>query len=593
MSHPFAPVSQVYIEGRNAVLLSGRDLRDLDCYPNRDLIGPMLEILRQELRQTHGMALITYSRAEGLNYDPIGLGNQRDRQTIETALRDHQLLEIPQDDQEVAHIVRGIASLSRVSSQSKWSDNREMRFCFLLQFAEHLVPHCNGNPPTDNQLIATELSHITAQSLALQSSGNLLIFHTHDESLIAPLVRTALHPIRLPQPDQIGKQQFLALARRTYTQATLEPGLSWEGVAFLCSNTPNRGLESLLRASHRSQRALTAQELVAQKSADVQAISEQTLTVLNTSSINSDRPLQGINSAYPQSLLEQFAKALAQGNPQMPANVLLVGPPGTGKTEMALLTAKKAGVSAYQMHSPKRGIVGETERLSELQQRVLREWIPNLAFVDEITEAFPLERSEFDGDSGATKAVAATLLTALADESRRGRSLLVATTNCPWRIGAAMRSRFVMIPVLHPLSTDYPAILVATAQKVVNTALSLDPNHPRIAEAGEIFYRKGANPRHIRAALSNALLIKGSLTPETILFAAQDYCIASDQTSAIYSDLWAIAACSSKSFFPWSACLDSYPFPHHLQGLVDLRTGEINRTELENRIEELKPHANV
>ena len=86
---------------------------------------------------------------------------------------------------------------------------------------------------------------------------------------------------------------------------------------------------------------------------------------------------------------------------------------------------------------------------------------------DEITEQFPLEQSEgFDGDSGASRAVMGQLLTSLSDESRRGRALLVATTNCPWRIGAAMRSRFTVIPVLHPLEEDFPGILASIAEQV-------------------------------------------------------------------------------------------------------------------------------
>jgi hypothetical protein len=590
---PFNILYQAYNEGRNALLLSGRNLRDLDCYPKSDRIGPLLGILRQVLREQYGMALISYSRAEGLDYDRLEL-KESDRQVIETTLKTHNLLNIPQNEQELVQIFRGIAGLSRTSTQNlKWSNGQEMRFCLLLQFGEHLTPNSPGTGLLDCQLIAAELSHITAQSLALRSSGNLLIFHTHDESLIYSLVRSALHPIRLPQPDRAAKQYFIQGARQIYTQATLELGLNWEQVAFLCSNTPNRGLESLLRASHRSQRPLTARELVAQKSADVQTISEQTLTVLDTSRVSVETQLRGVNSAFPQSILKQLAKALAQGNPQMPANVLLVGPPGTGKTEMCQHTAKLAGVAAYQMHSPKRGIVGETERLADLQQRVLREWIPNLAFVDEITEALPLERSDFDGDSGATKAVAATLLTALADETRRGVSMLLATTNCPWRMGAAMRSRFTMIPVLHPLPEDYPAIIIATAEKITSPDRSLSPSDPDISTAARIFYAKKANPRHIRAALSNALLLKGTLTPAVILFAAHDCSLVNDEASSIYSDLWAIAVCSSHSFFPWSSSPELYPFPPHLQGLVNLSSGEIDRQELQKRIKELEPHANL
>jgi hypothetical protein len=124
--------------------------------------------------------------------------------------------------------------------------------------------------------------------------------------------------------------------------------------------------------------------------------------------------------------------------------------------------------------------VGETERKARLQQTALREWVPNIAFADEITEMLPLERSDFDGDSGASRAVMAALLTSLSDETRRGKSLLIATTNCPWRMGAAMRSRFVVLPVLHPLKEDYASIVVATAPRIApQTELdAADPHLP-------------------------------------------------------------------------------------------------------------------
>jgi hypothetical protein len=473
------------------------------------------------------------------------------------------------------------------------SNGGDMRVCFWLDFAEDLAPSCTGNP-SDAQIVAAEHGNLLAQSLAMRNNGHAVIWHTHDAALVSSLVRSAVHPIHLPQPIVKEKLIFLQAALRVYDKAKFENELNPENIAFLTSNTPNRGLESIIRASHRGDRLVTAKELVAQKSADVQTESEGTLTVLDTSQVDANQRLQGINSSKPQQLLGKLAKHLADGSPHMPANVLLVGPPGTGKTEMSLAVAKLAGVSAYQMHSPKGGVVGETERKSELQQRIRKEAIPNIAFVDEITEALPLERSDFDGDSGATRAVAAALLTALADESLRGKSLLIATTNCPYRIGAAMRSRFVMIPVLHPLHGDYGAIVVTTALRVdsrVGTSLSVQD--VAIARAADLFCQKGANPRHIRAALSNALLLKGSLSPENILFAAQDFTVPSDRTSSIYADLWAVATCSSKSFFPWSDCLADYPFPDHLEGLVNRFTGEVDRAELERRIEELKPHANL
>lgn len=361
----------------------------------------------------------------------------------------------------------------------------------------------------------------------------------------------------------------------------------------LTVNTPNRGIENLLRASHRGRRVLTAKEISEQKNRDVEQLSEGTLTPLDTASVQNAR-LVGKNVEKPQSILMRLADCLLKGDASMPASVLLAGAPGTAKTDLSKLAAHLGKAPAYEMRSAKGSLVGETERKARLQQQALKDWTPNVAFCDEITEAFPLERSEFDGDSGASRAVSATLLTALSDETRRGRSLLIATTNRPWAMGAAMRSRFTVIPVLFPLLEDFPAILVATAERIA-PASQLSLTAAEIIEAAGIFYQKGANPRHLRSALSNALLLSGKTTfePSDILFAAHDLCATTDFASTVYADLWAIKGCTSRSFLPWSDAPGGYNFPEYLKGIVNEQTGEINETELNKKIAELKPNANV
>lgn len=79
-----------------------------------------------------------------------------------------------------------------------------------------------------------------------------------------------------------------------------------------------------------------------------------------------------------------------------------------------------------------------------------------------------------------------------------------------------MRSCFTLIPVLHPLPEDYPGIILAIAKRVASE-LSVDEEDPRVQQSGRLFYEKGANRRHIRSALSNAMLRYCELTADTIL----------------------------------------------------------------------------
>lgn len=586
------PILKAYTEGHSALRLTGRSLYDFVADDGR--LRPFVEFLRRVLFRDFGMVFINYSLANGLNWFESWITDDSDRQTIRELLRNHHLLEVPPSPNEVVAIVRGIASLSRATTDNlQWKDGRQMRFTICIEFTEHLAPGSLTNgTQTDGQLIVTELVHLTSQSLALRNSGNLILFHGRD-GLVDDLVCSALKHVRLLQPDKEEKQEFLDTALELYTDAALEDGLTKEGVVNLTINTPNRGLEGLVRASHRGRRDLTAKEIAEQKNRDIEQLSEQTLRPLDTDRVK-NLSLAGKNIARPQEILLQLADSLLRGETSMPANVLLAGAPGVAKTDLALLVAERAKAPSYEMLSPKGSMVGDTERRARLQQQILKDGVPNVAFCDEITEAFPLQRSEFDGDSGASRAVTAALLTALSDETRRGRSLLIATTNCPWRMGAAMRSRFTIIPVLFPQAQDFPRIILATANRI-SLGCDFDLDDPQLVQAARIFFQKGANPRHIRSALSNTLILlkKDRFEASDILFAAQDLCSTTDFHSAIYADLWAIKCCSSKAFLPWGASPRDYVFPDYLKDVVSSETGDILVENLNARIREFKPNANV
>lgn len=585
---PLVDVFRAWEDGHAAVLIDGRSLYDLDADAQGKL-RPMHEILRRECRE-RGLLLITYSLAGGMEWDSPSL-DDRERRAVQDALRNQRLADLNVDQNEVVRVIRGVASLARTASTGlRWTSGGDLRFCFLFQFSEHLTPGSLTNgTQTDGQLVAIELANITAQSLALRSSGNLVLFHAR-EGLLDDLVRRVLHHVRLRQPGTEEKARFLTSALSVYPKARFVD-LDPKAVAHLTSNTPNRGLEMLLRASQRSERAITASDIAAQKGRDVVEISEGTLSILDTARVDGVE-LHGTTIDTPLRALLACAAGLKRGDRSTPANVLLAGAPGSGKTDMALLAARAAGVAAYAQLSPKDSLVGSTERRARLQQEILEELAPAVSFIDEVTEAFPLQRTDFDGDSGASKAVTAAMLTALSNENRRGRSLLIGTTNCPWRMAGAMRNRFEVIPVLHPITSDFPGIVVATARRIAPQT-PLDVNDERVQEAARIFYVKGANPRQIRSALSSSMLENTKLTPDLALAAAKDLLSGADRISSIYADLCAIRLTSRLSYLPWSADPKGFPYPPHLQGVVNPSNGEIDDTELNKRIAEFQPHANV
>jgi hypothetical protein len=147
-----------------------------------------------------------------------------------------------------------------------------------------------------------------------------------------------------------------------------------------------------------------------------------------------------------------------------------------------------------------------------------------------------------------------------------------------------------MIPVLTPLLSDYPEIIRSLAHRITRQLMQLDPSALQLA--GEVFFRKRASPRDILGALRSVMVDSGEITDEAVVRAAEDLCLSPDGASTEYADLWAIRACPNKRYYPWYQRETSYPFPDHLQGIL-IAGSDLNVEELDRRIEELKPHANV
>lgn len=579
-------------EDHGAILLHGRGLYDLVWDDGK--IRPLFEAIRRMLYREFGMLLAIYSKANGLNWFEPWITNERDRQTVREAFQKSGLLTLKADANETIAMLRAATQLLRSGTTDlKWQDGRLLRMAICYEFAEHFAPCLAPGSQTEAQLVIAEHIHITAQSLALRKSGNKLFFHGRVQH-IDELATSHIKKVRLPQPDKEEKLEFIRTAMDIYSNARFEEGLDIDGVVALTVHTPNRSIESQLRASDKTGRPLTSAEIAEQKNLDVHELSEGTLRPLDTRRVV-DLNLVGENVKVPRRILNRWAKMLLAGDPSTPTSVMLAGGPASGKTDLCLEVAFLGQCPAYQMLSPKDGIVGGTERKARLQQDVLRDSFPAVSFVDEFTEVFPTERGGFNGDSGASLAVLGEMLTSSSDQTRCGKTIFLTTTNRPHKVGAALLSRFVVLPVLFPLRQDFPAIVVEIARKALPES-KLDENDPKVKDAGYAFYSKGAGPRDIRNALTNAsTTLEGAIADsDLVLFAANDFIPKRDFLSVVYADLQAIRHCTSKSFLPWTGNGTAVgSIPDYLNGIVDPKTGDIDLSALDAKIKELEPYSNV
>lgn len=582
-------------EGRAMTVLNGRPVCDLTSDGDMNIVT-LNNLLCNFAYDKHNMAHIRYCLATGVLIPEQMYGD--DIQKINIALTEVGIIDAKCNYGEcnaTQKFIDDFKGILRLSSEPKfldlkWTDGRPLRFMFQYEFSSHLIP----NGQTINQFIANELAYIAAHSTVIRNSANYIVFSDVVEGMIEPMVSDVIPNITLEYPGYDDKLEVLQVLHDRYPNARYEEGLDDNQVANLSSNSPNIGLEGLFWGSDRSGSFITVAQLIEQKIKDVAAISEGTLIHLDIERVK-DVELVGATIEVPKNFLMDCAKGLRSKNKLTPMNILLLGAPSTGKTDLAMMTASLANIPAYGLSSPKNSFVGETEKRSKLQMNILKSMSPNLGFIDEITEAYSnsMERSGRNFDSGASAAVTAALLESLSDKSREGNSILIATSNRGWAIGGAMLSRFTPVPMLMPVETDYHMIIQSIVKNISSGEFLTDISDERVLEAAKIFYTKDLMPRNIRNALKHSMSIHKALTPEEILWAAND-AVPMDfisRCSSIYSDYYALRLCFSKSLLPWNGNPD-FPFPLYIKMILD-DNGEIDAQKLNEEMDKLRPYVNV
>ena len=179
---------------------------------------------------------------------------------------------------------------------------------------------------------------------------------------------------------------------------------------------------------------------------------------------------------------EEVIAPLQEGRIQdVPKGILLVGPPGNGKTLFVEAAAKELGYNALSLHMATilGGVVGTSERNLQELFDVARSLAPTILFIDEIDQTLVAQRGNTSGSPVAANLFGA-LLTFMGDEAIRGQVIVVGATNRPELLDAALLlpGRFdVIFPVLCPDEEARRSMLTVQARlqetTIMPDALSL------------------------------------------------------------------------------------------------------------------------
>jgi AAA+ superfamily predicted ATPase len=318
----------------------------------------------------------------------------------------------------------------------------------VIEYAHSLVPS-GPTSAAERQAITTLARWASDPKVAARRPLVLLVAPTAGEVSEEVYVGAAgAEVVAVPRPDLAARTEFVRALRDRY------PGVDWrmtpEELAAETGGLALVQVEDILQRTQGSRQPLSRESIVDRK---IDLLRQEYGEVLEILAPRFDlSAVGGLEHAVGE--LKEVADIMRRGLfSAAPMGIMLMGPPGTGKSYLAECFAKECGMLCVRFRPLRQMYVGQSERNQEKAFAAIRALAPVVVIVDESDQAEGGSRDQGSGDSGVTERMRAAAFNFWGDSSLRGRVLRIDITNRADLIDSAMRRSGrtdVKIPILMP-----------------------------------------------------------------------------------------------------------------------------------------------
>jgi len=333
----------------------------------------------------------------------------------------------------------------------------------ILDYAHSLVP-AGGGSTIERQSITTLARWASEPGVAARRPLIVLVAPSAGEvsdEIFAGA--SGAEVVAIARPDLAARTAFLKEARLK------RPALKWEiGEEQLAAETGGLALvqiEDILQRAEGTAGALARPAIVSRK---IELLRQEYGEVLEILEPKHDlSAVGGLEHAVRE--LSEIADIMRRGlTAAAPMGIVLMGPPGTGKSYLSECFAKECGMLCVRFRPLRQMYVGQSERNQEKAFAAIRALAPVVVVVDESDQAEGGSRDQGGGDSGVTERMRAGAFNFWGDNTLRGKVLRIDITNRIDLIDAAMRRSGrtdVKIPILMPDEQARAQIFGVTIKK--------------------------------------------------------------------------------------------------------------------------------
>jgi transitional endoplasmic reticulum ATPase len=254
--------------------------------------------------------------------------------------------------------------------------------------------------------------------------------------------------VEVPKPDLAARGDFAQDLKTRYADAAWE--MTPEQLAAETGGLSLVQMEDVLQRASGARLPVARASIVGRK---IDLLKQEYGDVLEILNPRYDLTAVGGLEHATRELQEVAAIMRAGQTSAAPMGVVLMGPPGTGKSYLAECFAKTCGMLCVRFRPLRQMYVGQSERNQEKAFSAIRALAPVVVIVDESDQAEGGSRDQGSGDSGVTERMRASAFNFWGDGALRGRVLRIDITNRVDLIDAAMRRSGrtdLKIPILMP-----------------------------------------------------------------------------------------------------------------------------------------------
>ena len=318
----------------------------------------------------------------------------------------------------------------------------------ILEYAHTLVPASPGGS-TERQSVTTLARWATDAPVAARRPLILLIAPAAGD--VSPEIyagAAGAEVIEVPRPDLEARTAFLERLRESTADVTWE--MTPAQVAAETGGLALVQIEDLVQRARAAQSPVSRVAVVERK---IDLLRQEYGDVLEILLPKHDlSAVGGLEHATRE--LREVADIMRRGlTSAAPMGIILMGPPGTGKSYLAECFAKECGMLCVRFRPLRQMYVGQSERNQEKAFAAIRALAPVVVMVDESDQAEGASRDQGSGDSGVGERMRASAFAFWGDPSLRGRVLRIDMTNRVDLIDSAMRRSGrtdIKIPILMP-----------------------------------------------------------------------------------------------------------------------------------------------